>query len=92
MVELPWVSEGPMTVVPGYRYRADFRKGRWQLDISQPGQRWKPSGRVISSSWPLEPQTVYVLTHDAREPCSVRLAEFRPGQALAPSTRQVDAS
>lgn len=92
LVEMPWVSEGPITLVPGYRYRVDFRKDQWQLDISQPGQRWKPSGRVVSSSWPLDPQSAYVLSHDDREPCSVRLAEFRPGTALAPSPRQDDAS
>jgi len=85
IVEQQWLSPRPMTVVPGYRYRIRHHDGQWKLDVSQPGPSWKESGKVIESSLDLDPQTTYVITHDEREPCAVRLAELRQGHPLAVS-------
>lgn len=78
-----WLSAGPMRVIPGLRYRFCFRDGQWQFDTGRHGEPWTTTGDVVKSAWLTDPRVTYILTHDERRPCSVRLAEFTPGGPLA---------
>ncbi|MGE6955056.1 GNAT family N-acetyltransferase [Staphylococcus capitis] len=82
-VEYPQLGPRPLLVVPGYRYRLRFTENRWLLDSGQPGSGWQEAGRVTQTSRQLDADAKYVLTHDDRKPCSVRIAAVKPGQSLA---------
>jgi GNAT superfamily N-acetyltransferase len=84
-IKYPWLSPRPLLVIPGYRYRLHHAENGWLLYSGQPGSPWKEAGRLAASSRRLDPKAQYVVTHDERVPCRVRMAEVRPGQSLAVS-------
>lgn len=62
-------------VVPGYRYRLRRNEASWLMEVNEVSSYWKEIGRVHETGLQLVASEQYVITHNDRKPCSVKVTQ-----------------
>lgn len=62
-------------VVPKHRYRLRHDDAGWFIEVNDVSSYWEAVGRIHETNLPLMASERYVITHDDRGPCSVRMVE-----------------